>query len=100
MEQTTSTHVEPALRRLAWFEIHDGRQYWPLYGAIIGLAGGAFAPLLGLLFTLAAWLIGADRPAPLLHRLGAILLLATVPLLLFGGYSLDKFEARGGRVGN
>ncbi len=73
----------------------NARQVWPLYGALIGLIGGALAPLFGSLFIAISWLIDNNSSGFSLHGLGSILLLSTIPLLIFGASCLDLFESRG-----
>ncbi|MGE0130607.1 MAG: hypothetical protein AB7U82_21215 [Blastocatellales bacterium] len=58
-------------------------------GAVIGLAGGLLAGIFGSAFTAASWLAGASSLADLFHQIGSVLLLATIPLLLLGGFCLD-----------
>lgn len=59
------------------------------FGAALGLAGGLLAGISGSAFTAASWLAGASSMAGLLHQIGSVLLLATIPLLLLGGFCLD-----------
>jgi len=73
---------------------------WPLSGAIVCLAGGTLVPLFGALLTVASWMIGDKSSGPLLHRLGTILFFLTIPLLITGGWCLDKIEIRGGKIGS
>jgi hypothetical protein len=65
---------------------------WPALGAVLGLAGGAGCVLCGSIITAATWLTGAAGYGPFLHKLGTILLVLTIPLLLFGGHCLDLIE--------
>lgn len=64
--------------------------YWSRVGAFVGLAGGTSLPLTGLIMMAAAWLIG-DMDS-ILNKLGTMLLLTTVPLLIFGGFCMDIVE--------
>lgn len=66
------------------------RQFWACIGVIVGLVGGTLLPLVGLVMIALAWLIG-DMDS-ILNKSGSMLLMTTIPLLIFGGYCLDTFD--------
>ena len=78
--------------------ISETRDVWPVCGAGIGLIGCALAPLFGILLTMVGWLEGNNGYGPLLHKLGTVFFLLTIPLLIFGGYCLDVLEKRGWKL--
>src|SRR5262245_30881175 len=75
--------------------ISNSRDVWPVCGAGIGLVGCVISPLLGALLTAVSWIEGNRGYGPLLHKVGTVLFLLTIPLLIFGGYCLDVLEKRG-----
>lgn len=81
--QFTPGRVMTALRDHGWS--------WKSCGAGAGLIGGVFAPLLGLALTMLAWFVAAWHGIPLKNT-GAILLLLTIPLLIFGAHCLDLID--------
>ena len=66
---------------------------WEAAGAVCCFTGGIGAALVGSVLTAASWILGAQLH-PWLHGLGAVLLIVTIPLLIFAGYCLD-WEERG-----
>lgn len=66
---------------------------WEAAGAICCFSGGIGAALLGTVLTVTAWLMSPE-PHPWLHGLGTVLLIATIPLLIFCGYCLDWAERK------
>lgn len=77
------THLRAALRAHGWTVKSTG--------ACVGLFGGVIAPLVGLALIALAWLIG-DWHGFHLGRDGAVLLLLTIPLLIFGAHCLDMLD--------
>src|SRR5262245_14834641 len=61
-------------------------------GAVGGLVGGIFSALFGGAFTLASWLTRNQGARQWLSTMGTVLFFLTVPLLIFGGYSMDWME--------
>lgn len=68
------------------------RQFWACIGVFVGLVGGTLLPLTGMVMIALAWFIG-DMDS-ILNKLGSMLLMTTVPLLIFGGYCLDIVEKK------
>lgn len=58
--------------------------------AVVCFVGGILAGILGTLLSASAWILGEHHPA--LHALGTILLVVTIPLLIFAGYCMDWME--------
>jgi hypothetical protein len=90
--------VEARGRKDSLRELTDSIKYhgWTCatVGAVAGLAGGFLAALLGSALLLVAWVEGAAQGSGVsLHRWGTILLLLTMPLLVFGAHCLDRQEA-------
>ena len=73
--------------------VRRGLNWCPL-GAIVGLAGGILAALAGSLLTALSWLIDTGAGSSYLHASGTILLVMTIPLLVFGAHCLDLMERR------
>ncbi|HEY0386415.1 MAG TPA: hypothetical protein VGC64_10405 [Pyrinomonadaceae bacterium] len=71
---------------------HGVGRTWRVTGAVCGLAGGCLTALLGTLLSAGAWTLGDETGVSSLHILGSILLLATIPLLVFGAHCLDLLE--------
>jgi hypothetical protein len=59
-------------------------------GAALCFVGGILAGLLGTLLSASAWILGEHHP--FLHALGTVLLVITIPLLIFAGYCMDWME--------
>ena len=78
-----SDRLRAALREHGWT--------WKGTGACVGLLGGLIAPLLGLALSALAWFIG-DWHGLHLGRGGTILLMLTIPLLIFGAHCLDLLD--------
>jgi hypothetical protein len=71
-----------------------GKWTWQATGAVCGLGGAVVVVLLGALLSAGAWVLGDETGGLSLHGVGSILLLATIPLLLIGGYCLDLLDKR------
>ena len=71
---------------------------WLLHGGIFGLVCGGLAPIVGSLLTLTSWFIGKNSSGNLMHGLGSIFLISTIPLLIFSAFCLDAYEKPGNRV--
>lgn len=67
---------------------------WPASGAVFGLAGGVIAVIFGSVLLAIAWTTGDASSGLSLHGIGSILLLSTMPLLIFGACCLDVLEKR------
>jgi hypothetical protein len=63
-----------------------------LLGAVIGLAGGTLAALIGSLLTGISWFVPNAAAQHWLAIAGAALLFMTIPLLILGAYCLDWRE--------
>ncbi|MBK9313165.1 MAG: hypothetical protein IPM55_02785 [Acidobacteria bacterium] len=62
-------------------------RYWVWVGVFVGMVGGTLLPLTGLIMMTFAWFFGDLNST--LNRIGSMLLMTTIPLLIFGGYCLD-----------
>jgi len=67
---------------------------WQAICAVVGLAGGIVSALFGVVFTALSWLPIPRDAAAHLHSLGTIVFCLTIPLLIFGGYCLDRLERK------
>jgi len=65
---------------------------WRAVGAVFGLSFGIIAPLIGSVVTAIAWFTGPEWHALPLQRDGTVLLLLTIPLLIFGAHCLDLMD--------
>ncbi|QQS47155.1 MAG: hypothetical protein IPM66_00320 [Acidobacteriota bacterium] len=69
----------------------SGRKlFWASIGSFIGLAGGFILPVTGFALLAVNCLLG--NPNPTIHRIGTILVLTTIPLIIFAGICLDHLE--------
>ncbi len=64
--------------------------FWASIGAFIGLAGGFILPVTGFALLAVNRLLG--DPNPTIQKIGTILVLTTIPLIIFGGFCLDQLE--------
>jgi hypothetical protein len=69
---------------------------WRSYGAVAGLAGGIAAALLGTTLTVISWLGGDGARAEKI--VGTLLLVLTIPLLIFGAQCLDLMDKKKDRA--
>lgn len=67
---------------------------WCAIGAVFGLAGGILAALTGSLLTATAWLTVTQGSGSDTRTVGTVLLVLTMPLLIFGAHCLDLMERR------
>ncbi len=67
---------------------------WCARGAIAGLAGGLVAALAGSLLTVISWLTANADALSYTRLTGTMLLVFTIPLLIFGAHCLDVIERR------
>ncbi|MGE0104708.1 MAG: hypothetical protein AB7H86_17995 [Blastocatellales bacterium] len=69
----------------------SGRKvFWASIGSFIGLAGGFILPVTGFALLAVNRLLSA--PNPTIQKIGTILVVATVPLIVIGGFCLDLLE--------
>jgi hypothetical protein len=61
-------------------------------GAVAGLVGGILAALFGAFFTAAGWFAANEGARQWLSTAGTILLVLTIPLIIFGGYCMDWMD--------
>lgn len=61
-------------------------------GAIVGLAGGVAAALLGTLLITAGWFVTNDVIRHWVSTTGSVLLCLIIPLLILAAYCLDWME--------
>lgn len=61
-------------------------------GALAGLVGGVVAGLFGAVLTAASWFVINAGARHMFSNTGTVLLILTIPLMIFGGYCLDWVE--------
>ena len=61
-------------------------------GAVVGLAGGTAAALLGALFIAAGWFVANEGVRHWLSTAGSLLLFLTIPLIILAACCLDWME--------
>jgi len=61
-------------------------------GAVLGLMGGLLAALFGSLFTLVSWFSANEVARHSISNMGTTLLFLTIPLLILGGYCMDRLD--------
>lgn len=64
---------------------------WPATGGALCFAGGILAALVGSLLTASTWILGGQLH-PWIRSSGTVLLIITIPLLIFAGYCMDWAE--------
>jgi hypothetical protein len=67
---------------------------WCSVGAIFGLSGGIISVLLGSVLTALTWFTGTAGAGSYVRSVGAVLLVLTIPLFIFGAHCLDLREKR------
>ena len=73
-------------------QLHLHSWTWKSAGGVFALCGGIIAPIVGSILTAIAWFTGPVWHGLSLHRYGTVLLLLTIPLLLFGAHCLDLVD--------
>ncbi len=66
---------------------------WEAIAALCCFAGGMATGTLGSVLTALSWIVGGEVH-PWVHVAGTILLLLTIPLLIFSGYCMDWIEQK------
>jgi len=85
--------TEDRLKTLyAW--TRRGGWTWQAACALAGLGGGIVASAVGTLLSAVAWARGDETGGLSMHGVGGILLLSTIPLLIFGAHCLDLLDKR------
>lgn len=69
---------------------------WCALGAVFGLSAGVIAVTIGSLLTVASWL-QSEAGGSYTKIIGTVLLVLTIPLLIFGAHCLDLMERRKAR---
>jgi hypothetical protein len=67
---------------------------WQTIGAVVGLAGGPIAAIIGTALSAGAWMLSGEANGLSLHNVSSTLLLSTIPLLILGAHCLDLLEKR------
>jgi hypothetical protein len=89
---TNQTSVENnAVHPVIKVEVPSRISFWYV-GAGIGLAAGIIAILIGILLTIAAWLLHIEHIQVSFDSLINILFYSALPSLFFGAYCLDKLD--------
>jgi hypothetical protein len=84
---------ETRLKELYRWSLCDGWT-WQALGAVVGLAGGIIAAIIGTVLSAGAWVLKNEANGLSLHSIGSMLLLSTIPLLILGAHCLDLLEQR------
>ena len=71
---------------------------WQSVCAVLGLAGGIIAPILGAMFDVMTWLVHSPAVISSLHVLSIVSCALTIPLLILGAFCLDRLEAKTARL--
>lgn len=67
---------------------------WQSVCAVVGLAGGVIAPVLGATSDMLTWFISSQAMNSYLHVSSIVLCALTIPLLILGAFCLDSLEAK------
>ena len=78
--------VKPAL---AWRRAIEQAQ---IMGVAVGLIGSGASGTFGSVFTAVSWFVANEGARRWLSTTGAVLLFLTIPLLIVGGYFMDRME--------
>ena len=70
---------------------------WQSVCAVLGLAGGVIAPILGATSDVVTWFVHSTTMHAYLHVSSIVLCAMTLPLLILGAYCLDLLEAKTAR---
>lgn len=65
---------------------------WRNYVALLGLAGGLLAPIVGSLLTIISWFADPAWHGFSLHYVATALFVVALPLLLLGAHCLDLLD--------
>lgn len=69
---------------------------WQSVCAVVGLAGGVIAPMLGAMADVITWFVNSKSVNSYLHVLSIVLCALTLPLIILGAFCLDLLEAKSG----
>ncbi|HEX8138162.1 MAG TPA: hypothetical protein VF544_11275 [Pyrinomonadaceae bacterium] len=67
---------------------------WQSVCALLGLAGGVIAPILGGISDVITWFVHSNSVNSYLHALSIVLCALTLPLLIAGASCLDLLQAK------
>lgn len=67
---------------------------WQAVVAVLGLAGGVIAPVLGATADVVTWFVHSRPINSYLHVASIILCALTLPLLMLGAFCLDSLKAK------
>ena len=67
---------------------------WQSIFAVLGLAGGVAAPILGGTADVITWFVHSQATNSYLHVASIVLCALTLPLLTLGAFSLDLLESK------
>jgi hypothetical protein len=67
---------------------------WQSIFAVVGLAGGVIAPILGAVSDVITWFVNSIQVNSYLHVLSIVFCTLTIPLLTLGAFCLDLLEAK------
>jgi hypothetical protein len=70
---------------------------WQSVCAVLGLAGGVIAPILGATSDVATWFVHSQKVNAYLHVSSIVLCALTLPLLILGACCLDMLQAKTAR---
>ena len=78
--------------------IRKNPRAWQSVCALIGLAGGVIAPILGAMAGVMTWFINSNPVNSCLHVFSIVLCALTIPLLILSAVCLDLLEAKAARL--
>jgi hypothetical protein len=71
---------------------------WQSVCAVLGLAGGLAAPVLGAAADVVTWVVHAQPVNTYLHAASIVSCALTLPLLILGALCLDSLETKAGKL--
>lgn len=77
--------------------IQKNPRAWQSVCAVLGLAGGVIAPILGATSDVATWFVDSQTVNAYLHVSSIVLCALTLPLLILGACCLDMLQAKTSR---
>lgn len=78
--------------------INKNPRAWQSVCAVVGLAGGLIAPILGATTDVISWFVSSDTVNSYLHVSSIVLCALTLPLLILGASCLDLLEVKTTRL--
>ncbi len=90
LERETEIDLYQEVERL----IKKNKRAWQAVLAVLGLAGGLIAPILGATADVVTWFVHSQSVNSYLHAASIVFCALTMPLLILGAFCLDALKAK------